>query len=162
MILVITPCARAQECAKAVQEAANEPTQVAATLRQAGAHLRAQEYSAVVIDQSLLESDPDGSETLQQHMGTAIPVQMNFAISGIGRVVRELRAALERRKREVLVARQAAKQTLRNELKSTMTGLLLTCEMALEVPNLPPAAEVKLHAIDQLAREMRGKLGMTR
>jgi hypothetical protein len=52
-------------------------------------------------------------ETLQQHMGTAIPVQINFAISGIGRVVRELRAALERRKREVLVARQAAKQTLR-------------------------------------------------
>lgn len=160
MILVVTPCARAQECAKALQEAANEPTQVAVTLRQAGARLRAQEYSAVVIDQLLLESDPDGSETLRQHMGTAMPVQINFAISGIERVVRELRAALERGKREVLVARQAAEQTLRNELKGTMTGLLLSCEMALEVPNLPPAAEVKLHAIDQLAREMRAKLGM--
>jgi hypothetical protein len=32
--------------------------------------------------------------------------------------------------------------------------------MALQVERLPPAAQVKLQAIDELAKEMRKKLGM--
>src|SRR5229473_8078763 len=76
VILLITPSARAQDCAKAIQEATAESAQVAATLRQAATQLRAQEYSAVVIDQSLLEAEPDESEMLLQHIGMAIPVHV--------------------------------------------------------------------------------------
>jgi hypothetical protein len=158
MILVVTPSARAEDCAKAIREAAAESVQVAATLRQAATQLRAQEYSAVVIDQSLLEAEPEESEMLLRHIGMAIPVHVNFAISGMERVLRELHAALHRRKREVVVARQAAEQALRNDLKGTVTALLLSCEMALQVPNLPATAEAKLRAVDKLAQEMRGKL----
>jgi hypothetical protein len=160
MILLITPAARAQDCAGALQEATSEATHIAATLQQAVAKLRAQDYSAVVIDQSLLEAEPDGSERVLQHIGTAIPVPVNLAISGPERVTRELRAALHRRKREVVVARQAAEQTLRSELKGTVTALLLSCEMALEVPDLPAPAQAKLRAIDDLARGMSAKLGI--
>ena len=74
------------------------------------------------------------------------------------RVVRELRAALHRRKREVLLARQGAEQGLRNELKDTITALLLSCELALQTPNLQATAETKMRAVYQLAREMRIKL----
>src|SRR5204863_6960722 len=136
MILLITPSARAQDCAKALHEATGETTQVADTLRQALAHLRAQEFSAVVIDQSFLETEPDESETVLEHIGAAIPVHVNFGINSTDRVVRELRAALHRRKKEVLRARQDAQQALRNELKSTVTALLLSCEIALQVPGL--------------------------
>jgi len=158
MILLITPSAKAQDCAKAIQEATAESAQVAATLRQAVTHLRAQEYSALVIDQSLLEAEPDESEMLLQHIGMAIPVHVSFAISGMERVLRELRAALQRRKQEVRLARQGAEQTLRNELKGTVTALLLSCEMALQVPSLPAAAEAKMRAVDRLAQDMRAKL----
>src|SRR2546428_1227292 len=147
MILLVTPSTRAEDCAKAIREAAAESAQVAATLRQAATQLRAQEYSAVVIDQSLLEAEPDEGEMLLQHIGMAIPVHVNFAISGMERLLRELRAALQRRKQEVLLARQGAEEALRNELKGTVTALLLSCEMALQVANPPAAAEAKMRAV---------------
>jgi hypothetical protein len=91
----------------------------------------------VLLDQLLVESEPDESDLVVQHIGNAIPVYLNFGISGIDRVVRELRAALYRRNLEVLVAHRAAEQQLRNELKSPLIALLLSREMALEAPGLP-------------------------
>ena len=160
MILLITPSAKVQESAKALQEATSEATQVAPTLRQAVTQLRAEEYSAVVMDQFLMEAEPEESELVLQHIGTAIPVYANFAISGLDRIVRELRAALHRRKREVVVARTAAEQMLRSELKGTVTALLLSCELALQTPDLN-AAEAKFRKVYELALEMRTKLGIT-
>jgi hypothetical protein len=159
MILLITPADRGPECAKAIEETTTEATQVASTLRQAATLLRSQEYSAVIIDQFLLEAEPDEGEAVLQHMGTGIPVPMNFAICGVERVVRESRSALHRRNREVMIARQGAQKALRDELKDTVTALLLSCEMALQVPDLPAFAEGKMRTVDELAREMRKKLG---
>jgi hypothetical protein len=156
MILLITPSAKVQECAKALEEATSEALQVAPTLRQAAAQLRAEEYSVVVMDQFLVEAEPEESDLVLQHIGTAIPVYANFAISGVDRIVRELRAALHRRKREVLVARQTAEEMLRNELKGTVTALLLSCEMALQ----SAAAESKIRRVYELALELRSKLGI--
>jgi len=161
MILLITPSARAQECALALQEATTEPVHVAAALRQAATQLRAQEYSAVIADQSLVEAEPEESELVLQHIGTAIPIYVNFAISGIDRIARELRAALQRRKREVLVARQAAEQDLRNELKDTVTALLLSSEIILKLPELPAAAAGRVQTVRELAQDLRGKLGIS-
>lgn len=158
MILLITPSAKVQECAAALEEATSEATEVATTLRQAAAQLRTGEFSAVVVDQSLVESEPDESDLVLQHMGSAIPVYINFAISNLDRVVRELRAALHRRKREVIVARRTAEDSLRSELKGTVTALLLSCEMALQAPDLP-AAEGKIRKAWELAKEVRTKLG---
>ena len=160
MILLITPSAKVQESAKVLEEATSEAMQVAPTLRQAATQLRAEEYSAVVMDQFLMEAEPEESELILQHIGTAIPVYANFAISSIDRIVRELRSALHRRKREVMVARLAAEQMLRNELKGTVTALLLSCELALQAPDLT-AMEIKLKKVYELALEMRTKLGIT-
>jgi len=54
-----------------------------ATVRVAVSNLRSQEYSAVVIDQLLPDAEPDESDQILQHLGTAIPVYVNCAISGI-------------------------------------------------------------------------------
>ena len=75
------------------------------TLRQAAGCLRAQDFSAVVIDQSAVDLEPDESDSLLQRLGTAVPVYVNFAIHGMQRVVRELRVALQRREREGQIAR---------------------------------------------------------
>ena len=160
MILLITPSAKVQECAKALEEATSEAMQVAPTLRQAAAHLRSEEYSVVVLDQFLVEAEPEESDLVLQHIGPAVPVYANFAISGINRVARELRAAVNRQKREVVVARQSAEQTLRNELKGTLTALMLSCELALQATD-PATVENKIHQVYELAMEMRSKLGIT-
>jgi hypothetical protein len=74
-----------------------------------------------------------------QHLGMASPVYVNFAISGIERVLREVRTALSRRQREEQVARRSAEQAIWSELKESVTALLLSCDLALSVPRSAPA-----------------------
>jgi len=74
--------------------------------------------------------------------------------------VRELSSARYRRNIEIGISRQFAEQTLRNELKGTMTALLLSCEMALQVTTLPPDAEARIRTAYLLAQEMRTRLGI--
>jgi hypothetical protein len=158
MILLITPFAKAQECAEAIRITTGETVQVASALRDAVSQLRDQEFTAVVLDQLSLEAEPEQCELVMEHLGTAVPVPVNFAISGTERVLRELRAALQRRKKEAVLAKRWAEETLRNDLKDTVTALLLSCEMALGCENLPPAAEAKLKSAHELAQELRNRL----
>ena len=88
MILLITPSVRSQECAQAIQAATEHPTHAPSTLQVAASKLREHEYPAVISVQFLLEAEPDDSDQMLQHLGTAIPVYINSAISGIERFVR--------------------------------------------------------------------------
>ena len=160
MILLITPSARGQDCAQALHQATSEAAQVASTLRQAASCLRAQDFSAVLIDQSAVDLEPDESDFLLQHLGTAVPVYVNFAINSSERVIRELRVALQRREKERKAARQIAEQELRSELKSTATAILVSCEMALKSPELPAMAQTRIQNVHQLAQQICGKLGI--
>src|SRR5271163_2239138 len=116
MILLITPSARGQECAATVRDATGEETQWAENLPQAVARLREQSYSAVVLDQFLLENEPAESDQVLEHLGTAFPVYLNFAVSGMERLLREVRSALHRRKREETQARRSVEQQIRSEV----------------------------------------------
>ena len=159
MILLLSPLAKIQDCALAIEEATGEAVRVCSSVQQAVTELRGQSFKAAVLDQLLLDADPGEGESLLAHLGSAVPVHLNFAVSARGRVVRELRAALLRRGREVATAKRDAEQSLRHEFKDVVTALLLSCEMALQVPNLPPLAEDRMQAAEALAREMSMKLG---
>ena len=116
--------------------------------------LREQSYSAVVIDQFLLETEPEDGELIVEHLGTAFPVYINFAVTGMERLVREVRAALHRRKREESAARRAVQEQMRSEMSETVTAMLLSCELAISVPNVPAPAAEKIRAIDGFARDL--------
>jgi hypothetical protein len=158
MILLVTPIDRANECAQALQENTGEEVMVAGDLRQASILLRSETYQAIVLDQHLLESEPAEIDTAMQHLGTAIPVQVNLAVCGLDRLVREVRAALQRRKREEVAARRASAGALHSELNGTLTALLLHCELALEIPGLPPTAAEKLESAHALVKKIRAQL----
>ncbi|MGC1449234.1 MAG: hypothetical protein WA830_04275 [Candidatus Sulfotelmatobacter sp.] len=64
-------------------------------------------HAAALVDQFLLETEPDESDQMIEHLGTAFPVYLNFAVTGTERLVREVRSALHRRKREECAARRA-------------------------------------------------------
>jgi hypothetical protein len=160
MILLITPSARGPECAVTLKDVTGYETEWAENLQQALVRLREQCYSAVVIDQFLVESEPTESDQLLEHLGTAFQVYLNFAVSGMERLVREVRSALHRRKREEAQARRSVEQQLRSEMCENLTVMLLSCELAMAVPDVPGAAAEKIIAVDNLAREMRQRLGV--
>lgn len=159
MILLITPSARGQECAASLKADTGNETHWAESLQQAMVQLREQSYTAVVIDQFLLENEPSESDLVLDHLGTAFPVYLNFAVSGMERLLREVRSALHRRKREETQARRSVEQQFRSEMCESLTVMLLSCELAMSVPNVPMPAAEKIRTIDNLAREMRLRLG---
>ena len=158
MILLITTSARGQECADALHAATGLATHWAQSLQEAFTRLREQTYSAAIIDQFLFETEPEESDQMIEHLGTAFPVYINFAVTGMDRLVREVRSALHRRKREETAARTAVVEQINCEMRETLTAMLLTCELAMSVPDVPAPAVEKIRAIDNLARELRLRL----
>jgi hypothetical protein len=158
MILLLSSLGKAKACATTLEEVSHEPVEVSSSLREAIEKLQAHSYSAVIFDQLLLDSALDEDETIFKHLGSAVPIYVNFAIAGIGRVVREFRFALHRRAREMETAKKDAAQALRRELSDSVTALLLSCEMALKIPELPQQAERKMQDVELLAREVSAKL----
>jgi hypothetical protein len=159
MILLVSAMERREEGATALQEAMGEPVVMAENLLQATSLLRTEMYTAAVFDEQMWQSEPDEIEIAFTHVGTAIPVEVNFGISGPERLVREMRAAVRRRGHEEAAAREAAVQTLRAELNGTLTTLLLDCELALETSGLPAKAMERLASVHGAAQKLRMQLG---
>lgn len=161
MILLIWSSERAFDCAKAIESAFQRPVRVVPNLQQACEHLQREEYSAVLIDQWTTEAEPGQADFLFHHLGTAAPVFVNFGISGVERIVRELRAAFNRRGRETMLARHNARIALRDELKDDVTALLLSCGIALNEPDLGEPILTRLRTIEEIANKIKEKLAAT-
>jgi hypothetical protein len=158
MILLITPSASGPQCAEALHAATSQDVHWAQTLQEGAARLREQIYSAAVIDQFLLETEPEESDQMVEHLGTAFPVYINFAVTNMERFLREVRSALHRRRREEASARRAVAEQMHNAMNETLTAMLLSCELAMSVPDVPDRATEKIRVIDNLARELRLRL----
>jgi hypothetical protein len=161
MILLIWSSERAPDCAKAIEGTFQQRVQVAATLHEGCEHLRREEYSAVLVDQWITEVEPGQSDYLFHHLGTAVPVFVNFSISGMERILRELRAAFNRHGRETVLARHTARLGLRNELKDDVTALLLSCGIALDDSALSGTAVTRLKVIEGVANQIKSKLALS-
>ncbi|HTD23497.1 MAG TPA: hypothetical protein VK738_12640 [Terriglobales bacterium] len=162
MILLVTTCDRGEECAAVLQKAASEQVQVIKTTRQPQVREEKEQLqgkiTVVVMDEGMLDSEPVTAQEFLDSMDTAIPVFINFAISGMERIVREVRMALHRHQREQFQAMQAAESILRGEVKDTVTGILLSSQLALETPDIPKTAQAKVQDIYQLALALRARL----
>ena len=158
MILLLTASPRAQECATALQLATGQPTHSVGALFDAMGRLRSIEYDAIVLDQCLLDADPEQGDLLIQHLGTATPVYVNGALAGIQRIVGDVRAALARRQIEISNARSHAEAALRTELREPLTALLLNCDLLLEIPTLDQSVRSKLETIQEMGRLLADRL----
>ena len=108
-----------------IENTFQQPVKVVSSLQEASCSLQSAEFSAVLVDQWATEAEPGQADYLIHHLGGAVPVFVNFGISGLERISRELRAALYRRGRETLLAQQNARILLRNSFKDDVTVLLL-------------------------------------
>lgn len=159
-ILMVTGIEGARNCATVVGEQLSMEVEVAEGRKQALSALRRKEYSVVVVDETLAECDPAAAETIWESAGLAIPLQVNFALSGAARLIREIRAALHRREREQALARQAAAVAIETELKSTVAGLLLHSQLALNGVEVSGPVADKLRMVADLAGNLRRQLSV--
>jgi hypothetical protein len=136
----------------------SQETQWAQSLQAAATRLREETYAVAVIDQLLLETEPEESDQMIEHLGHAFPVYINFAVTGMERLLREVRLALHRRKREENAAVRKVVEQLGSEMRESLTAVMLSCELAMAVPDVPAPAAQKIQAIDNLARAMRLRL----
>jgi len=84
-----------------------------------------------------MESEPREGDQLLEHLGTAFPVYLSFAVSGMERLLREVRSALHRRQREEIQARRFVEQQIRGEMFESLTVMLLSCDLAMGFPAYP-------------------------
>ncbi len=157
-ILMVTGMEGAKNCATVLSAQLKHDIEVADGRKQALAALRRHEFEAVVLDETLAECDPAAAESIWEHAGLAIPLQVNFALSGAARIEREIRAALNRRNREKSLAQRAAAAAIETELKTTLAGLLLHTELATRGPELHPATAERLRTVAELAGALRQHL----
>jgi CheY-like chemotaxis protein len=157
-ILLVTGIEGARNCADVLAKQLGMTVEVAAGRRETLACLRKGEYHALVIDETLAECDPAAADRICEAAGLAIPLQINFAVSGAARLIREIRSALHRREREQAVARRAAAAAIEAELKSTVAGLLLHSQLALSGSEAPAPVADRLRVVADLAGSLRQQL----
>lgn len=156
-ILIVTGIEGARSCASILGTIMGMEVMTAAGKREALAALRRNEFVAVVVDDTLAECDPATADAIWESAGLAIPLQINFALSGATRISRDIRAALRRREREQESARQAAKAAIEVELKSTIASLLLHSQLVLAGETPTPVRE-KLRTMADLAGNLNQQL----
>ncbi|MGA2350199.1 MAG: hypothetical protein ABSF70_07195 [Terracidiphilus sp.] len=157
-ILIVTGVEGARNCAAVVAAQLGMDVEVADGRKAALGALRRHEYTAVVVDETMVECDPASAEAIWEHASLAIPLQINFALSGAARLIREIRSALHRREREQTLARRAAAAAIETELKSTVAGLLLHSQLALNGNDLSGPAAERMRVVADLAGNLRQQL----
>jgi hypothetical protein len=157
-ILMVTGIEGARNCAAVVGAQLGMDVEVAEGRKTALAALRRREFAAIVVDETMTECDPAAAEAIWDHAGLAIPLQINFALSGAARLIREIRAALHRREREQTLARRAATAAIETELKTTVAGLLLHSQLALSGGEVPTTVAERLRVVAELAGSLRQQL----
>lgn len=157
-ILIVTGIEGAANCATVVGKQLGAEVEVAEGRKTALALLRKKEFTVVVVDETLALCDPAAIEVIWEQSGLAIPLQINFAVSGAARLVREIRAALQRREREQALAHRAAAVAIEREMKTTIAGLLLHSQLALSAGEMSTQVAEKLRTVADLATNLRRQL----
>jgi signal transduction histidine kinase len=157
-ILLVTGVEGARNCADVIAKQLGMDVEVADGRKAALGLLRQREFAAVVVDETVAGCDPAAAEAIWERAGLAIPLQINFAVSGAARLIREIRAALHRREREQMLARKAAAAAVELELKTTVAGLLLQSQLALSSSEPASPVAEKLRMVASLAGDLRRKL----
>src|SRR3954451_2821181 len=158
-MLLVTGIEGARNCADVLSKQLEMEVVAAEGRKAALALLRQGEFAAVVVDETLAACDPSAAEAIWERAGLAIPMQINFALSGAARLVREIRAALPRRQREQELARRAAAAAVESELKNTLAGLLLQSQLALSSSDASSPVAERLKMVATLAGDLRRQLG---
>jgi hypothetical protein len=155
-ILIIAKEDAALPVANLLHRELDRAVEIAPSRRAGLAALRRAEYALILLDENLAVADAEITESLYEKALATPILELNFAISNSQRVLRQVRAAFTRRAHDQAQALEAAAITLQNELKSSVTGLLLESQLALR--EAQPSNVAKLRHLVELAGDLRNRL----
>lgn len=118
--------------------------------------LRRAAFDLVLVEEAVGAVEVEASDLLYGLAGAAAVLEVNFAISGTPRLLRQIRSALNRRVHDQTQARVAVLAELRNELGAALTGLLLEAQLALR--HSPAEQAQRLRLMVELAENLRSKI----
>jgi hypothetical protein len=156
--LVVTGMDNIETTAAALARSLSLTVEVVFTRAAALRLLSRRAFAVIILDQILADSDREGADLIWKCSGTAIPLQINFALAGVARLEREVRAALTRRQREMHLAGAAAAAAIDADLKNAVTGLLLESRLALAESDIPPRVQDRLRTLAEMADRLRERL----
>jgi hypothetical protein len=81
-VLMITAIPGADSCASSLAAALGVPVEIASSRKVGLSALRRRDFATVIVDDSIAEADPAGTELIWKHSGLAVPLQINFAVVG--------------------------------------------------------------------------------
>jgi hypothetical protein len=113
---------------------------------------------AVVADENLLECTPGNADAPLQRIQSKTPIFLDMDCIRAERISKFVTWVARRRGLEYKAAREPASAELQSELKSEVTGLLITSELALKAPSVSAQLIEKLVAGLESAKRMRAKL----
>ena len=110
-------------------------------------------FSLVLLEGSLAATDPEAVDALYDVLTDGWIVEVDFGVSDRERVVRQVRAALHRKACNEAHTRAAVLRSLRSQLTSCLTGLLLETQLALRQtgPEAAPSLSRILGLAERLA-----------
>ena len=155
-ILLIAPEPAATTIAAGLQRELAVYVEQSDCCRRSLSLLRREQFSLILLDENLAASDPHATRDLYGGAETAPVLEMNLAICSTERVLRQVRATLNRRIQDEAKARAAAAAALGNELNASLTGLLLESQLALRQAG--PELATNLQHVIELAAELRKQL----
>ena len=157
-VLLIAALAGAENCARLLEEQIEAAVELVEDRASALKSLQSRSYGLVIVEEHLVEGDIAWADRIWAAAGLAVPLQINFALSGCARLIREAKAALARQLTEQELARRAAMLDIHKELNAAVTGLLLESELALRVDDVPAALQPRLRHMVELAGQLRERL----
>jgi CheY-like chemotaxis protein len=155
-ILIIAKEDAARTVANFLQRELDRAVEIASSRRAGLATLRRAEYSLILLDENLAVADVEITESLYEKALATQILEINFALCNSHRILRQVRAAFTRRAHDQVQARKAATIILQNDLKSSVTGLLLESQLALR--EAQPSNVAKLRHLVELAGDLRNRL----
>lgn len=157
-VLIVTAIEGAENLARALSRDADAVVEIARSRRAALARLRRGAVTAVLLDTSLSEAEMTTSEMVWQNADGAVPLEINLCSLGAAGVVRLLRSLLDNREQAEILGRRYAANAVAQDLKSTITSLLLQSDMMLRETSVPPAVTEKIRHVKELANSLRLRL----
>jgi CheY-like chemotaxis protein len=158
MILLVSSEQEVQKRAPVLSRELGERVECAKSVRTAAAKMREQAFDLLLLDDEILDINGAGVDGLLAHAAGAVPLFFNPAITATNRLVLEARAAQRRRDHDRKAASESALCALRNELRSDVTGILLSSQLALNTPDLPGTTLANLKTVCALAERLSKRL----
>jgi hypothetical protein len=147
-----------ESCAQVLAASLEVRVETATDRESALERLSENEFGVVVVEAGMVEADSAWADRIWDLAGLAMPLQVNFAITGCSRLAREVRAALLRRDSEQALALRTVAAQMEGELKESVAGLLLHSELALREPGMPASLAPRMRQLVELVGAMRERL----